>query len=73
MIREELNVLDVVLGAPSTAARVRRRSIVKPNFRSLGQRGLGKQAQELKAAVGALARRTRRRSAAPSTHGEAVR
>jgi isoleucyl-tRNA synthetase len=49
MVREELNVLDVALGTPA-----QRRDfgtvVVKPNFRSLGQRGLGKLAQELKAA-----------------------
>jgi isoleucyl-tRNA synthetase len=49
MIREELNVLDVALGTPA-----QRRDfgtvVVKPNFRALGQRGLGKLAQELKSA-----------------------
>jgi isoleucyl-tRNA synthetase len=49
MIREELNVLSVIVGAPED-----RRGFgvtkYKPNFRTLGQRGLGKLAQELKVA-----------------------
>jgi isoleucyl-tRNA synthetase len=49
MIREELNVLDVVLGTPAQRQDFGK-VVVKPNFRSLGQRGLGKLAQELKAA-----------------------
>jgi isoleucyl-tRNA synthetase len=49
-IREELNVLDVKLG---TADDSRGFGTVryKPNFRSLGQRGLGKVAQDLKKAL----------------------
>jgi isoleucyl-tRNA synthetase len=49
MIREELNVLDVAVGTPAQREEFGT-VIVKPNFRSLGQRGLGKLAQELKAA-----------------------
>src|SRR5258708_4474336 len=52
MIREELNVVEVTLGAPAQRKDFGT-VIVKPNFRSLGQRGLGKLAQELKAAWGA--------------------
>jgi isoleucyl-tRNA synthetase len=47
MIREELNVLDVKLGAPASRKDFGTVT-VKPSFRSLGQRGLGKLAQELK-------------------------
>jgi isoleucyl-tRNA synthetase len=49
MILEELNVLEAELLGPEEAARFGRYAY-KPNFRSLGQRGLGKQAQELKKA-----------------------
>jgi isoleucyl-tRNA synthetase len=49
MIREELNVLDVALGTPAQRQDFGT-VFVKPNFRTLGQRGLGKLAQELKAA-----------------------
>jgi isoleucyl-tRNA synthetase len=49
MILEELNVLEAELLAPEESARFGRYAY-KPNFRSLGQRGLGKQAQELKKA-----------------------
>jgi isoleucyl-tRNA synthetase len=51
MIREELNVLEVALGTPAQRKDFGT-VVVKPNFRSLGQRGLGKLAQELKAAWG---------------------
>jgi isoleucyl-tRNA synthetase len=49
MIREELNVIEVRLG---TADDRRGFGVTryKPNFRTLGQRGLGKLAQELKTA-----------------------
>jgi isoleucyl-tRNA synthetase len=49
-IREELNVLAVKLG---TAEDSREFGTIryKPNFRSLGQRGLGKTAQDLKKAL----------------------
>lgn len=48
MIREELNVLgvEVVTGA---AVRELVDYVIKPSFRALGQRGLGKEAQQLKA------------------------
>ncbi|MDP9033245.1 MAG: isoleucine--tRNA ligase [Myxococcota bacterium] len=46
-IREELNVLDVTLGSVDDR-RAFGRTSYKPNFRSFGQRGLGKLAQELK-------------------------
>jgi isoleucyl-tRNA synthetase len=53
MIREELNVLSHEIVGPD---RVREfvEYKLKPNFRTLGQRGLGKQAQELKKAMGAF-------------------
>ncbi len=47
MIREELNVLEVKFHAVTDAARFVTSSL-KPNFRTLGQRGLGKEAQGLK-------------------------
>jgi isoleucyl-tRNA synthetase len=49
MILEELNVLDADFVSYEAAARFGQYAY-KPNFRSLGQRGLGKQAQELKKA-----------------------
>jgi isoleucyl-tRNA synthetase len=49
MILEELNVLEAELLGPEAAARFGEYAY-KPNFRTLGQRGLGKQAQELKKA-----------------------
>ncbi len=49
MITEELNVLDVTFVSHEDAAKYGQYSY-KPNFRTLGQRGLGKQAQELKKA-----------------------
>ncbi|MGA2449400.1 MAG: isoleucine--tRNA ligase [Polyangiaceae bacterium] len=48
-LREELNVLSVKLGAESDR-RAFGKTSYKPNFRSLGARGLGKVAQELKRA-----------------------
>ncbi|HEX3345869.1 MAG TPA: DUF5915 domain-containing protein, partial [Polyangiaceae bacterium] len=48
-IREELNVLHVKLGTDDDRARFGKTSY-KPSFRSLGQRGHGKLAQELKKA-----------------------
>jgi isoleucyl-tRNA synthetase len=48
MVREELNVLEVQIGSADDRASFGT-TTVKPNFRSLGQRGLGKLAQELKA------------------------
>ncbi len=49
IIREELNVLTVKLGTADDR-RAFGTTTFKPNFRSLGQRGLGRLAQELKKA-----------------------
>jgi isoleucyl-tRNA synthetase len=49
MIRDELNVLDVKLGTSEDRALFGTTKY-KPNFRTLGQRGLGRLAQELKRA-----------------------
>jgi isoleucyl-tRNA synthetase len=46
MIKDELNVLDVETVTSGAEAYVAYR--VKPNFRALGQKGMGKQAQDLK-------------------------
>jgi isoleucyl-tRNA synthetase len=71
-MREELNVLEVRLGTDDERSAFGKTSY-KPNFRTLGQRGLGKLAQELKKAWA---------SAAPSEvaviqsalrHGKAMR
>jgi isoleucyl-tRNA synthetase len=51
MIREELNVLGVEL-VPDERARDFVEFVLKPNFRTLGQKGLGKEAQELKKVLG---------------------
>jgi isoleucyl-tRNA synthetase len=48
-IREELNVLEVRIGTDDDRSAFGKTSY-KPSFRSLGQRGLGKLAQELKKA-----------------------
>jgi isoleucyl-tRNA synthetase len=53
MILEELNVLEAELLGPEAAARFGQYTY-KPNFRTLGARGLGKQAQEFKKAWAAL-------------------
>jgi isoleucyl-tRNA synthetase len=50
-IREELNVLQVRFGTDDDRSAFGK-TTYKPNFRSLGQRGLGKLAQELKRAWG---------------------
>jgi isoleucyl-tRNA synthetase len=50
MIREELNVLEVDI-VPAENARAFVEYKLKPNFRTLGQRGLGKEAQLLKKAM----------------------
>jgi isoleucyl-tRNA synthetase len=47
LIREELNVLEVKLGADEDRRQFGTTRF-KPNFRSLGARGLGKKAQEFK-------------------------
>jgi isoleucyl-tRNA synthetase len=54
MIKEELNVVDVHF-VPDKNVRSYVEYTLKPNFRSLGQRGLGKQAQELKKTMASLA------------------
>ncbi len=53
MIKEELNVLEVRF-VPQGQVRSYVEYNLKPNFRTLGQRGLGKQAQELKKTMGQL-------------------
>lgn len=53
MIADELNVLEVAF-VPRTEVEKFVAYKLKPNFRTLGQRGLGKQAQELKKSMGAL-------------------
>ncbi len=47
MVKDELNVLEVKFHAVADGARFVTSSL-KPNFRTLGQRGLGKEAQALK-------------------------
>ena len=59
MILEELNVLEAEFLGPEEASRFGVYAY-KPNFRTLGQRGLGKQAQELKKAWTALSEADRR-------------
>jgi isoleucyl-tRNA synthetase len=60
MILEELNVLEAELVGAEEAVKFGTYTF-KPNFRSLGQRGLGKQAQELKKAwAGSLTEDERR-------------
>ncbi len=53
MIKEELNVMDLRF-VPDEAVRSYVEYNLKPNFRTLGQRGLGKQAQELKKSLAQL-------------------
>jgi isoleucyl-tRNA synthetase len=53
MIKEELNVLDVNF-VPHEGAGTYGQYSYKPNFRTLGQRGLGKEAQALKKAWASL-------------------
>jgi isoleucyl-tRNA synthetase len=52
MMKDELNVLAVELVSKGAEEYVSYR--VKPNFRSLGQKGMGKQAQDLKKAMGGM-------------------
>lgn len=52
MIADELNVLNVEVLATNADQYVSYK--VKPNFRTLGQKGMGKQAQELKKSMGAM-------------------
>ncbi len=51
MMKEELNVLGIHFVAHDEAGAYVEVAL-KPNFRTLGQRGLGKEAQKLKAAMG---------------------
>ncbi len=53
MIQDELNVLSLHY-VPSEKTRDYVDYKLKPNFRTLGQRGLGRQAQELKKSMGAM-------------------
>ncbi|HEY8078960.1 MAG TPA: class I tRNA ligase family protein, partial [Labilithrix sp.] len=53
MMKDELNVLTVELVSKGAEEYVAYR--VKPNFRTLGQKGMGKQAQELKKQMPAIA------------------
>jgi isoleucyl-tRNA synthetase len=50
MIREELNVLGVEV-VTGSAVRELVDYVIKPSFRALGQRGLGKEAQQIKAVL----------------------
>jgi isoleucyl-tRNA synthetase len=57
MMKDELNVLAVELIRGTASETSAERYVVyrvKPNFRTLGQKGMGKQAQELKKTMGAL-------------------
>lgn len=54
MLKDELNVLATNVYGPKDAARFVEYRL-KPNFRTLGQRGLGKQAQELKKKMATMA------------------
>jgi isoleucyl-tRNA synthetase len=53
MLADELNVLSTHVYGPKESGRFVEYKL-KPNFRSLGQKNLGKEAQELKKAMGAL-------------------
>jgi len=53
MLEDELNVLETNVYGPRDAARFVEYRL-KPNFRTLGQKGLGKQAQELKKKMAAM-------------------
>jgi isoleucyl-tRNA synthetase len=53
MIRDELNVLDAEVLSHGAEQYVAYK--VKPNFRTLGQKGMGKQAQELKKSMATIA------------------
>ncbi|MBX3231574.1 MAG: isoleucine--tRNA ligase [Labilithrix sp.] len=52
MIADELNVLEVEVLTSQADEYVTYK--VKPNFRTLGQKGMGKQAQDLKKSMGAM-------------------
>ena len=53
LLKDELNVLEREIVSPSVAARFVEYRL-KPNFRTLGQRGLGKEAQALKKQMAAM-------------------
>ncbi len=53
MLKDELNVRETHVYGPRDASRFVEYKL-KPNFRTLGQKGLGKQAQELKKKMGAM-------------------
>ena len=53
LLKDELNVLEREIVLPKEAARFVEYRL-KPNFRTLGQRGLGKQAQDLKKQMAAM-------------------
>ena len=55
MIKDELNVLSVELVSSETGADEYVVYRIKPNFRALGQKGMGKQAQDLKKVMVAMA------------------
>jgi isoleucyl-tRNA synthetase len=72
-IREELNVLEVRFGTDDDRSAFGKTSF-KPNFRSLGQRGLGKLAQELKKAwAGGLSSEELATILLALKHGKAMR
>jgi len=72
-IREELNVLEVRFGTDDDRGAFGKTTF-KPNFRSLGQRGLGKLAQELKKAwVGAVSPEETATILLALKHGKAMR
>jgi isoleucyl-tRNA synthetase len=55
MVKDELNVLAVeVVSSRDGGAEAYVTTQVKPNFRTLGQKGMGKQAQELKKSMAAM-------------------
>ena len=71
-IREELNVLDVRFGTDDDR-RAFGTTTYKPSFRTLGQRGLGKLAQELKKAWAAPTAEEAEVIARAMKHGKATR
>lgn len=54
MMKDELNVLAVEIVSAASGADAYVTYRVKPNFRTLGQKGMGKQAQELKTAMAGM-------------------
>ena len=69
MMKDELNVLAVELVTKGAEAYVSYH--VKPNFRTLGQKGLGKQAQELKKQMASMSAGDAQALAAKLADGEA--